>query len=165
MKKILLYTFIAAASALATSCNDYLDCEPITSVSTNVYLYSETDLAAYAAKFYNDSENENDDEYGNILPSHGSATYNLGLFQKDNGTDDQTADSPSKLFIKGQYHVGDDDYGINISVRYVQLITLFKLLPNDMPTEKYPVMMQISNTILARYISSVLIFISQHCRI
>ena len=55
MKKILLYTFIAAASALATSCNDYLDCEPITSVSTNVYLYSETDLAAYAAKFYNDS--------------------------------------------------------------------------------------------------------------
>ena len=53
MKKILLYTFIAAASALATSCNDYLDCEPITSVSTNVYLYSETDLAAYAAKFYN----------------------------------------------------------------------------------------------------------------
>lgn len=82
MKKILLYTFIAAASVFTTSCNDYLDCEPITSVSTNVYLYSETDLAAYAAKFYNDSENENDDEYGNILPSHGSATYNLGLFQK-----------------------------------------------------------------------------------
>ena len=99
MKKILLYTFIAAASALATSCNDYLDCEPITSVSTNVYLYSETDLAAYAAKFYNDSEDEKDDEYGNILPSHGSATYNLGLFQKDNGTDVQTADSPSKLFV------------------------------------------------------------------
>ena len=109
MKKILLYTFIAAASVFTTSCNDYLDCEPITSVSTNVYLYSETDLAAYAAKFYNDSEDEKDDEYGNILPSHGSATYNLGLFQKDNGTDDQTADSPSKLFIKGQYHVGDDD--------------------------------------------------------
>ena len=109
MKKILLYTFIAAASVFTTSCNDYLDCEPITSVSTNVYLYSETDLAAYAAKFYNDSEDEKDDEYGNILPSHGSATYNLGLFQKDNGTDDQTADSPSKLFVKGQYHVGDDD--------------------------------------------------------
>lgn len=81
-EKILLYTFIAAASTLTTSCNDYLDCEPITSVSTNVYLYSETDLAAYAAKFYNDSENENNGEYGNILPSHGSATYNLGLFQK-----------------------------------------------------------------------------------
>ena len=55
MKKILLYTFIAAASTLTTSCNDYLDCEPITSVSTNVYLYSDTDLAAYAAKFYNDN--------------------------------------------------------------------------------------------------------------
>lgn len=58
MKKILLYTFIAAASVFTTSCNDYLDCEPITSVSTNVYLYSETDLAAYTAKFYNDSEDE-----------------------------------------------------------------------------------------------------------
>ena len=78
MKKILLYTFIAAASTLTTSCNDYLDCEPITSVSTNVYLYSETDLAAYAAKFYIDSENESNGDYGIILPYHGSATYNLG---------------------------------------------------------------------------------------
>lgn len=82
MKKILLYTFIAAASVLRPHAMIITDCEPITSVSTNVYLYSETDLAAYAAKFYNDSEDEKDDEYGNILPSHGSATYNLGLFQK-----------------------------------------------------------------------------------
>ena len=67
MKKILLYTFMAA-SGLFSSCKDYLDCEPITSVSTTVYLYSESDLAAYAAKFYNDSENEDNGEYGNILP-------------------------------------------------------------------------------------------------
>ena len=164
MKKILLYTFIAAASVFTTSCNDYLDCEPITSVSTNVYLYSETDLAAYTAKFYNDSEDEKDDEYGNILPSHGSATYNLGLFQKDNGTDDQTADSPSKLFVKGQYHVGDDDLWHKY-FRKIRAANYFIQTVTDIPTEKYPVMTQISNTILARYISSVLIFISQHCRI
>lgn len=109
MKKIILYVLIAVTGIFYTSCNDYLDCEPITSVSTHVYLNAETDLAAYAAKFYNDSENENDNEYGNILPSHGSATYNLGLFQRDNGTDNQTADEPNKLFVKGLSHVGDND--------------------------------------------------------
>ena len=110
MKKILLYTCLATASVLATSCNDYLDCEPITEVSSHVYLYSETDLAAYAAKFYNDSEDEDQDQYGNILPSHGSGKYDLGLFKTDNGTDNQTADTPSKLLVTGQYHVGDDDF-------------------------------------------------------
>lgn len=108
MKKILLYSFIAA-SGIFTSCNDYLDCEPITSVSTTVYLYSESDLAAYAAKFYNDSEDENNGEYGNILPSHGSGAYNMGLFDDDNGTDNQTANTPSKLLVKGQSYVGDDN--------------------------------------------------------
>ena len=108
MKKILLYTFMVASGIFA-SCNDYLDCEPITSVSTTVYLYSESDLAAYAAKFYNDSENENNDEYGNILPSHGSGSYNMGLFDDDNGTDNQTADTPNKLLVKGQSYVGDEN--------------------------------------------------------
>lgn len=109
MKKTLLYTLLIAAGALTASCNDYLDCEPITDVSTTTYLYAESDLAAYAAKFYNDSENEDNNEYGNILPSHGSATYNLGLFRLDNGTDNQTADEPEKLFIKGQYYVGNEN--------------------------------------------------------
>lgn len=100
---------IVAAGILSTSCNDYLNCEPITSVSTTTYLYTETDLAAYAAKFYNDSEDENNEEYGNILPSHGSGAYHLGLFRLDNGTDNQTADAPSKLLVKGQYRVGDEN--------------------------------------------------------
>lgn len=100
---------IVAAGILSTSCNDYLNCEPITSVSTATYLYTETDLAAYAAKFYNDSEDENSEEYGNILPSHGSGAYHLGLFRLDNGTDNQTADAPSKLMVKGQYRVGDEN--------------------------------------------------------
>ena len=108
MKKILYCTLFIMAG-LSTSCNDYLDSEPITSVSTSTYLYAENDLAAYAAKFYNDSENENNGEYGNILPSHGSGTYNLGLFRIDNGTDNQTADVPDKLFVKGQTYVGNSD--------------------------------------------------------
>jgi len=109
MKKILLYTVAVATSVVLTSCNDYLDSEPITSVSTATYLYAENDLAAYAAKFYNDSESEASNEYGNILPSHGSFSYNLGLFRIDNGTDNQTSDSPSSLFVTGQSYVGDTD--------------------------------------------------------
>ncbi len=109
MKRILYTALIASLGAFTTGCNDFLDCEPITQVTTNTYLFAEADLAAYAAKFYNDSESESSNEYGNILLSHGSGLYNLGLFQKDNGTDDQTADEPSKLFVTGQYRVGDND--------------------------------------------------------
>ncbi len=97
MKKIILYSLIAAAGLLTTSCNDYLDEKPITDVSTATYLYAESDLAAYAANFYTST-----------LPSHGNGYTMLGLFDDDNGTDNQTADSPSKLFVTGQYHVGDN---------------------------------------------------------
>lgn len=98
-KNIILSTLITAG-LFATSCNDFLDTAPITSVSTTTYLYAESDLAAYAATFYNDSYS--------ILPTHGSGTYNLGIFRLDNGTDNQTAASPSALLVKGQYHVNDD---------------------------------------------------------
>ena len=40
------------------------------------------------------------------MPSHGNG-YNLGLFDDDNGTDNQTAASPSALFVTGQTYVGD----------------------------------------------------------
>ena len=157
MKKILLYTFMAASGIFA-SCNDYLDCEPITSVSTTVYLYSESDLAAYAAKFYNDSENEDNGEYGNILPSHGSGSYNMGLFDDDNGTDNQTADTPNKLLVKGQSYVGDD----NTSVRFVQPIISCRPSFNALRMERLQVMMLISNTISVKFTFSVPIFILWH---
>lgn len=100
-------TFLSICIALTLiSCNDFLDKEPITDVNTNVYLYAESDLAAYSAQFYNDREDG--DYVGNILPSHGSKEYSLGLFKNDNGTDNQTADTPNALFVKGQYHVNDE---------------------------------------------------------
>lgn len=105
MNKII--TLIGTALLLLTSCNDFLDKEPITNVNTNVYLYAESDLAAYSAQFYNDNDKEVD-EVGNILPSHGSKKYDVGLFKIDNGTDNQTAATPNPLFVKGQYHVNDD---------------------------------------------------------
>lgn len=96
MKKTLLYT-AALLTVLggSTSCNDYLDCEPITSVSTTTYLYAENDLAAYAANMYS------------LLPSHGTGYSMLGLFDDDNGTDNQTGSTPSTIFVPGQTYVGN----------------------------------------------------------
>lgn len=94
MKKLILYSILGLTVSVTSGCNNFLDSEPITQVSTNAYLYAENDLAAYAANIYG------------WLPSHGSG-YNIGLFATDNGTDNQTAASPSSLFVKGQTHVGD----------------------------------------------------------
>lgn len=96
MKKTLLYTAaLLTAFGGTTSCNDFLDCEPITSVSTTTYLYAENDLGAYTASLYS------------LLPSHGEGYSGLGLFDDDNGTDNQTAANPSTIFIPGQTYVGD----------------------------------------------------------
>lgn len=69
MKKALLYITIILSGTLA-GCNSFLDKEPITNVSTEAYLYMESDLAAYSASYY-----------GN-LPSHSG--YGLGTFDDDN---------------------------------------------------------------------------------
>lgn len=94
MKRILGFFIAAAGAGFLVSCNSFLDREPITSVSTESYLYAEADLGAYAANFY-----------GN-LPSHGTS-YDLGLFDDDNGTDNQVASTPSSLFLEDRVYVGD----------------------------------------------------------
>ncbi len=96
MKKQFSILVCAALAAGLSSCNDYMDLEPITSVPTTKYLYAENDLAAYATQFYEGQ-----------LPSHGRGGYNLGLFAQDNGTDNQVAATPSTLFVTGQSHTGD----------------------------------------------------------
>lgn len=82
MKNIFKYSLLGLAAVTLAGCDDYLDSEPITNVSTETFLYSENDLGAYAANMYG------------LLPSHGSG-YNVGLFANDNGTDNQTGAQPS----------------------------------------------------------------------
>ncbi len=94
MKNIFKYSLLGLAAVTLAGCDDYLDSEPITNVSTETFLYSENDLGAYAANMYG------------LLPSHGSG-YNVGLFANDNGTDNQTGAQPSTYFVTGQIHVGD----------------------------------------------------------
>lgn len=82
---------------LLSACDDFLDKEPITEVSTNAYLYAENDLAAYAANFYT------------ALPSHGQGTYSLGMLAADNGTDNQVANTPSAIMVNGETRVGSNN--------------------------------------------------------
>lgn len=130
MKKQIIYASLLGFAMLQMSCNDFLDSEPITEVSTSVYLQSENDLAAYSAKFYDDSDSG--DNTGNILPSHGSGTYDLGLFRLDNGTDNQTENTPSKLFVKGQYHVNEDN--VNLWKTYMKKIRAVNYFLEKVPS-------------------------------
>lgn len=97
LKNVLWKGAVCLSVFTMASCNSFLDEEPVTSVSTNSYLYAESDLAAYAANLYTA-----------LLPSHGNGYNMLGLFDDDNGTDCQTASQPSALFVTGQYRVGDN---------------------------------------------------------
>ena len=40
-------------SVVLTSCNDFLDCEPLDKITPDAYFNSESDLAAYSIQQYN----------------------------------------------------------------------------------------------------------------
>ena len=60
-------------SALLTSCNDFLNQEPLDQLSPNEYLTTESNIAA----FYTDQYQ--------VLPTHG--THGYGTFEIDNNLD------------------------------------------------------------------------------
>lgn len=101
MKKI-IYLSIVLIGTLS-SCNKFLDREPLGDISTKIYLTAEQDLASYAAGQYS------------ALTSHAPSSYSLGTFALDNGTDNQAASTPEPLFVPGQTRVGDTGGDWNFS--------------------------------------------------
>ena len=101
MKKNIL--FAIGMTALACSCNDFLDREPMDAVPVEKYLLSENDLAAYTANLYNS------------LPSHKPGVYDIGVFATDNNSDNQAASNPEKLFVKGENRVAQSGGAWNFS--------------------------------------------------
>ncbi len=65
-----------AVIAGTTSCDDFLDREPMSSISPETYYSTAAQLEANL-----------NDEYPNVLPSFGQWTY--GIFGEDKGTDNQ----------------------------------------------------------------------------
>lgn len=88
-KTLKLATFLALAGAMS-ACNDFLDQEPKSTVSPEVYFTEESQLAAYANKLYPD-----------ILPSHGNWSY--GTFGTDADTDNQAGMSYNDRYVPGQW--------------------------------------------------------------
>lgn len=73
------------------SCNNFLDREPLDTVTPNVYLKSEQDLATYTISLYS-------------FPSHGD--WSIGTFGYDNNTDNQASPNASDRWNPGLWRVG-----------------------------------------------------------
>jgi len=94
MKTLNKYLFILAGGLVGlTSCNDFLDLEPLDKVTPNNYLWTEADLASYAIKAYD-------------FPAH-EEKFNIGSWANDNGTDNQATSSYSNKWIPGLWKVAE----------------------------------------------------------
>ena len=86
--KLYQYSLIALAlTASVTSCNDYLEQEPPSSLTPENFYSSEDQVQAVANRFYQD-----------IMPGHGGWDY--GTYTNDNNTDVQASRTPSAKFSK-----------------------------------------------------------------
>lgn len=95
MKKNILYmVLVAVTMSSITACDDFLDREPLSSVSPEVYFEDATQLQAYA-----------DDMYHRVLPDNTGNSY--GVYGGDAGTDNQVqTDNPPVRFEDKQWKVG-----------------------------------------------------------
>lgn len=74
------------------ACDDFLDREPMSEVSPEIYFTDVSQLASYANSLYKD-----------ILPSHGQWGY--GIFGEDEGTDNQTGLDANDRFTSDRWKV------------------------------------------------------------
>ena len=80
-----IITTCMGLSALS-SCDDFLDREPLDLISSEQYFYSADDLAAYTINHYS-------------FPTHEG--WSLGTLNNDNGTDNQVSGSANQsLYVK-----------------------------------------------------------------
>lgn len=93
MNKCIVNAFIACAVATGiSSCEDFLDKEPMSSISPETYYTSVEQLEANLM-----------DEYPNILPSHGNWSY--GIFGEDNNTDNQIGVTAADRYTADRWKV------------------------------------------------------------
>lgn len=89
MKYIKYYLFFLFFVLI--SCNDFLDKEPISTITANQYLNKINNLDAYTIGCYS------------ILPTHGQ--WDFGTFELDKNTDNMAAIAPSVIFSPGLFLV------------------------------------------------------------
>ncbi len=92
MKKQLII-LVGLTSILFSSCEDYLERKPLSSVTSEHYLNTEFELASFGAAQYNE------------LPAHKPGEYNVGIFRIDNNSDNQCGAIENENFIPGEKRV------------------------------------------------------------
>lgn len=93
MKLLIKYTFVLVSGLMFfSSCDDFLDKQPIDAVTPNTYLRSDADLAAYVIQQYN-------------FPTHSGA--GIGIWAADNHTDNQVTNLYDMRWIPGEWRVPD----------------------------------------------------------
>lgn len=94
MKRQSIIILSLAAGALSfTACNDFLDREPLSQVTSDHYLNTEAELASFGAAQYD------------ALPAHQPGAYNIGVFKTDNNSDNQCAAEEDNNFVPGERRV------------------------------------------------------------
>lgn len=95
--KLYKLSFMALALvATATSCNDFLEQEPPSSLTPEGFFSDESKVEAAANQFYQD-----------VLPGHGNWSY--GIYANDVQTDNQVNWWPDSKFGNGLWKTGNDN--------------------------------------------------------
>ena len=91
-KNIILCCIAAASTLMLSSCEDFLDKEPLSSVVPTEYYKDEAQIQAAVNQLYTA-----------VLPSH--TNWSFGIFGLDSGTDNQVGFDPEIKYTKGQWKV------------------------------------------------------------
>lgn len=107
IKNICIQACLLAGSVVTlTSCEDFLDRQPLSSVTPEAYFTTADHFAAYSIY-----------KYQNYFSSHGG--YGVGLANLDGGTDNMVAGGYSSRFEKGRWKVPSKGGGWSFSdIRY-----------------------------------------------
>lgn len=104
LKNSMIFLFLVG---ILTSCNDYLDREPLSDVTPEDFFENEGDLGSYIVSRYN-------------FPTH--AGFSAGTFISDNGTDNQAAPGGNDRWVPGELRVGTNggawDFGQIRQINY-----------------------------------------------
>ena len=90
----ILYVGVLATGMLATSCEDFLDRAPISSLTPENYYKQESELAAYTTNYY-----------GNVFSAPGGG-YNAGPINWDDETDNMVVGGGNTSYFDHQWLVG-----------------------------------------------------------
>lgn len=115
-KHILFITLFSSVSGMFISCDDFLDREPESTISPEVYFTDATQLQSWADK-----------QYSNILP--GSSKNSYGFYSNDKNTDNQISSDTPNRFTKSLWKVPNSDSEWKFETIYQLNFFLDNVLP------------------------------------